>query len=250
MGFECNSEFEIRRKIRDMLQGKKLTAIVLSAGKGKRMGSEVSKQYMSLCDHPVISYTLRAFEESVADEIILVVGAGEKVYCKEEIVEKYKIKKVKKIVVGGKERYDSVYEGLKQAGDTDIILVHDGARAFVSPDIIRSAAEQAIETDACVVAVKVKDTIKRSDENRRAVQTLEREQLWQVQTPQCFSYPKIRKAYEEVLKNDKSGITDDAMIWERYYQTPVWIVEGDYFNIKITTPEDMIFGEAIIRSKR
>lgn len=202
-----------------MLQGKKITAIVLSAGKGRRMGGNVSKQYMDLCGHPVISYTLRAFEESIVDEIILVVGAGEEEYCKKEIVGKYHITKVKKIVMGGKERYHSVFEGLKAIGDADIVLIHDGARAFIDPQVIEKAAVQTIEKQACVVGVRVKDTIKMTDEEGQVQKTLNRDSLWQVQTPQCFKYDKIRKAYEEILKTENCGITDDAMIWELVYRS-------------------------------
>lgn len=230
----------------------KTTAIILSGGKGKRMGGPVSKQYMELMGHPVLFYSLDAFEKSIVDNVILVVGEGDIDYCKKEIVEKYSFKKVSSIVTGGKERYDSVYSGLCTIGDlcpdTDIVLIHDGARAFVSEDIIEKLIDSCKTEKACVAAVKAKDTIKISDSNGYIEQTPARELVWQIQTPQVFEYSLIKEAYDSVLSGDnKIGITDDAMVLEKYNGHKIKLVEASYDNIKITTPEDMEFGKAIIK---
>ncbi len=229
-----------------MKDGKKITAIVLAGGKGTRMGTAVSKQYLKLGKYPILYYSLRAFEESVVDEIVLVTALEDMEYCKKEIVEAYSFQKIVAIVSGGKERYHSVYEGLKAIGDTDIVMIHDGARPFVSGQTIERTALSSIQHKACVVGVKVKDTIKISNISDEIVGTPDRNLLWQVQTPQSFVFKDIKAAYAKVLEDKVANITDDAMIWEYCYDEPVKLLEGDYFNIKITTPEDMIFGTAIL----
>lgn len=231
-----------------MLRNKKITAVVLAGGRGKRMESKISKQFLELGGNPILYYALNTFENSVVDEIILVAAEGEEEYCKKKIVEQYHLKKVTGIVTGGKERYHSVYNGLCAVKQTDIVMIHDGARPFITEDVIEKAAREVIECQACVVGVKVKDTIKVSQEGM-IVDTPDRRNLWQVQTPQCFEYEGIRKAYEKALEGQTDNITDDAMVWEMYSKIPVRLVEGSYFNIKITTKEDMIFGEAILKWK-
>lgn len=225
---------------------KKITAIVLAGGKGNRMNSKVRKQYLKLQDKPILFYALDAFEKSCVDEIILVVPQGEEEYCKKTIVDFYGLKKVRGIIPGGKERYDSVYQGLKAIKKTDIVMIHDGARPFLSSQLIDKAAQKTIECKACVVGVKAKDTIKIVNEKNCVIDTPDRNKLWQVQTPQSFSFHEICKAYEYVLNHQVKNITDDAMVWETCCQEPVVMLEGSYNNIKITTKEDMIFGEAIL----
>jgi 2-C-methyl-D-erythritol 4-phosphate cytidylyltransferase len=233
-----------------MIEEKKVSAIVLAGGKGKRMGTEVSKQYLDLEGYPVLYYSLKAFEESLVDEIILVTAQGEEEYCRTEIVEHYHFGKVKQIVHGGKERYHSVFEGLCAVKDTGVVMIHDGARAFITPDIINHAAEMTLQCSACVVAIPVKDTIKVADDHKNIIETPDRNHLWQIQTPQCFDFQKIYEAYQYVLQKQLPGITDDAMVWEKYYDIPIKLIEGSYYNIKITTPEDMVFGRAILRDKK
>ncbi len=231
-----------------MIENKKITAIVLAGGKGKRMNSDVRKQYLKLQDKPILFYALDAFEKSCVDEIVLVVPQGEEEYCRKEIVDFYHLKKVTKITPGGKERYDSVYQGLQAVEETDIVMIHDGARPFLTPQLIDKAAQKTIECKACVVGVKAKDTIKIVNEKNCVIDTPDRNMLWQVQTPQSFSFHEICKAYEYVLKHEIKNITDDAMVWESYCHIPVMMLEGSYQNIKITTEEDMIFGAAILNS--
>lgn len=224
----------------------KTTAIVLAAGSGKRMNTKVHKQYLLLKEKPVLYYSLKAFEDSQVDDIVLVVGAGEIEYCRKDIVEKFGFQKVKAIVEGGKERYHSVYEGLKQATDTDYVLIHDGARPFVSQPIIERTIEAVCEHQACVVGMPVKDTIKIVDENTYAKETPNRSTVWMVQTPQAFSYALIYDAYTKMLEDEDAAITDDAMVVERMTDYKVKLIEGSYQNIKITTPEDLNVAEVYL----
>lgn len=228
--------------------GMKYTAIVLSGGKGSRMNSEIHKQYLLLQGKPVITYALEAFEKSPVDEIVLVTGAGEEEYCRKMIVEEYHLKKVVKIVPGGKERYHSVYAGLKAADGSDYVLIHDGARPFVTDEIIRRAMEEVQKSRACVVGMPVKDTIKIVDAAAHVTDTPERKNVWMVQTPQVFEYPLIREAYEELLQQEHITATDDAMAVERMCHIPIKMLEGSYANIKITTPEDMVIAEALLQA--
>lgn len=227
----------------------KTTAIVLAAGSGKRMNSKVHKQYLLLKGKPVLYYSLKAFEDSSIDDIILVVGAGEIDFCQKEIVDHYGFRKVRAIVEGGKERYHSVYEGLKVADGTDYVLIHDGARPFVSQTIIERTVEAVCEYKACVVGMPVKDTIKIVDEDTFAKETPNRSAVWMVQTPQAFSYPLIYDAYTRMFAEEDTAITDDAMVVERMTDYKVKLIEGSYQNIKITTPEDLDVAEKFFEKK-
>lgn len=229
------------------MEKQKYTAIVLAAGSGKRMNSQVHKQYLIIQDRPVLYYSLKAFEDSAVDEIVLVVGKGEEKFCRKEIVDKYGISKVKAIVEGGKERYHSVFEGLKQTSDADYVLIHDGARPFVNQDIIRRCMQEVQKYQACVVGMPVKDTIKIADEEGYAKQTPDRKNVWMIQTPQTFSYALIYEAYEEMLKTEDTAITDDAMVLERIKGKKSKLIEGSYRNIKITTPEDLLIANVYLQ---
>lgn len=229
------------------MEKQKYAAIVLAAGSGKRMNSKVHKQYLIIQDRPVLYYSLKAFEDSAVDEIVLVVGKGEEEFCRKEIVDKYGISKVKAIVEGGKERYHSVFEGLKQTSDADYVLIHDGARPFVNQDIIRRCMQEVQKYQACVVGMPVKDTIKIADEGGYAKQTPDRKNVWMIQTPQTFSYALIYEAYEEMLKTEDAAITDDAMVLERTKGKKSKLIEGSYRNIKITTPEDLLIANVYLQ---
>lgn len=229
------------------MEKQKYTAIVLAAGSGKRMNSKVHKQYLIIQDRPVLYYSLKEFEDSAVDEIVLVVGKGEEEFCRREIVDKYGISKVKAIVEGGKERYHSVFEGLKQTSDADYVLIHDGARPFVNQDIIRRCMQEVQKYQACVVGMPVKDTIKIADEEGYAKQTPDRKNVWMIQTPQTFSYALIYEVYEEMLKTEDTAITDDAMVLERIKGKKSKLIEGSYRNIKITTPEDLLIANVYLQ---
>lgn len=227
----------------------KYTAIVLAAGMGKRMNSSVPKQYLMLAGRPVLYYALKAFEESDVTDIILVVGEGEVSYCREEIVEKYALRKISAVIEGGKERYYSVYEGLKAAKGADYVLIHDGARPLVTGEIIRRAIQTVLQEQACVVGMPVKDTIKIIGEDGRAEATPDRSRLWQIQTPQVFSYDMIFDAYERVIGQGDIAVTDDAMVLEHVTGRKVKVIEGSYENIKITTPEDLLIAETYLKRR-
>ena len=223
-------------------------AIVLAGGRGSRMESDIPKQYMSLCGKPVLYYALNAFQNSVIDEIIIVSGADDVEHCQKEIVEKYGMTKVSKVVSGGKERYDSVINGLRAIEGTDgYVFIHDGARPCVSEGIIERCLQDVKKHKACVAAVPVKDTIKVVDKERFSVTTPDRSTLWQIQTPQVFELALVRQAYEKMYRDEARGnITDDAMVVEKYSDTRVKMSLGGYNNIKITTPEDMIIAAAML----
>lgn len=231
-----------------MRSRKRCTAIVLSAGQGTRMGTSVQKQYLMLEDRPVIYYALKTFEESaVVDDVVLVVGKEQEEYARIHIVEKYGFHKVRSIVEGGKERYDSVFCGLKAAlcskDGTPVrdgyVFIHDGARPFLNEDMLLRLYDGVEKYRACVAGMPSKDTVKLVDTHNYAQQTPERKYVWSVQTPQVFENSLIMDAYSKMMGEDCEGITDDAMVVERYANIPVKLVEGSYRNIKITTPEDM-----------
>ncbi len=223
---------------------KRYTAVVLAAGLGKRMNESVPKQYLLLNQKPILYYSLKAFEESAVDDMILVAANGEEEFCKSEIVERFGFKKVRAVVAGGKERYHSVYEGLKAVKNTDYVLIHDGARPFINTDMIQRSIEAVRLHDACVVGMPVKDTIKILDADHFVADTPERDLVWQIQTPQTFAYSLIFAAYREIMKRDDIQITDDAMVLEHMTGKKIRVIEGDYRNIKITTPEDMAVARA------
>lgn len=223
-------------------------ALVLAAGQGKRMGAEINKQFLTLQDKPVLYHTLKAFSENLnIDEIVLVCAEKDMAYCKNNIVEEYGFSKVKSLVLGGTERQDSVYNGLKAIKSCDIVLIHDGARPFITNSIIDEGIKMAKIHGACTCGVKAKDTIKLRDSEGFSKETLNRESTFLVQTPQCFNYDLILNCHEKLNKNKKM-VTDDTMVVEMFNHK-VYLYEGSYFNIKITTPEDMIIGENILNSR-
>ena len=238
---------------------KKCIAIVLSAGSGKRMNSDTKKQYLLIKDKPIIYYSLKTFQESsVIDEIVLVTSPEDMEFVKGEIVEQYGFTKVKSITAGGKERYNSVYNGMKAAGKCDYIFIHDGARPFITEDIIERAYSVLLENGSAVVGMPVKDTIKIVDENCDVSATPNRRTVWQVQTPQCFKYDIAMMAYENLIEEEETGalakrgiqVTDDAMVVETFLSDikdiHVRLAEGSYENIKITTPEDLCIAEIFL----
>lgn len=222
---------------------KKCTAIVLSAGQGKRMGASVQKQYIELNGKPVIYYTLKAFQDSaLIDDIVLVVGKGQEAYVQDEIVKKYDITKVRSIVPGGKERYDSVWQGLKAIrtpGEREYVFIHDGARPFVDENILFRGYKTVERYHACAAGMPSKDTVKIVDKDAFARNTPERKYVWSVQTPQIFDFSVISEAYSRLMGEDYTNVTDDAMVVEEMLHIPVKLFEGSYENIKITTPEDL-----------
>ena len=242
--------------------GRKTAAVVLAGGRGTRMESATRKQYMEIGGHPLIYYSLKAFDDSFVDEIVLVCNESEREYCTHEIVEKYGFSKVKSVVAGGAERYHSVHNGLvalrciaegEGSDPCDIVFIHDGARPFVNEDIINRAYECAVENHTAVVAVPAKDTVKLADPDGFAEETVRRDLVWQVQTPQVFDFYEIYHAYAKLIDTEKELldkgvlVTDDAMVLELFSERRIKLVMGDYRNIKVTTPDDLVLADAFIK---
>ena len=226
----------------------KTVVIIPAAGMGKRMGASRNKQYLPLNGLPLLVHTLKPFEEShLVDSIILIVPIGDEDYCKKEVVDMFGFKKVTDILHGGKERQDSVRTGLNVLDSgVDFVIIHDGVRPFITHQIIADSIHGAETSGACVVAVPAKDTIKEASEDDLVLRTLERKDLWLVQTPQTFRYEIIKEAHEKALV-DGFLSTDDSALVERL-GSQVSIVQGSYKNIKVTTSEDLIIAEAILES--
>lgn len=227
----------------------KVIGIVLAAGQGKRMNTTISKQFLVLRDKPILYYSLKAFNDSSVEEIILVVKDDQIDYCREHIVEAYNLNKVTRIVAGGKERYDSVKQALSSIDNTDYVLIHDGARPFITKERIDELIEQVTVYKACILATPVKDSIKVVDNKGYISSAPERHMLWAAQTPQAFEFQGITSAYSKFygdFNRDNQRITDDAMVYETYLNKQVKIIEGSYKNIKITTPEDLAIADLLL----
>lgn len=228
---------------------KKNIAIVLAAGRGTRMGTDRPKQFLDMQNKPVLYYSLKQFQESdIIDEIILVVSSEYQQYCKEEILVPYNFTKVKKMIEGGTERYHSVYQGLKACENCEYVFIHDGARPFITEEILKRCIENVKKEQACVVAMPVKDTIKIADQEDCVESTPSREKVWMVQTPQVFSYELVWAAYQKMMMAEGVGITDDAMVVEQFADHKIKLIKGSYENIKITTPEDIIIAEKFLKN--
>ena len=222
-----------------MEREKKTSAIIVAAGKGSRMKADCPKQFIEVLGKPILYYTLKAFEKSKIDDVVVVASKEYIDYVQKEIVEKYKLKKVSKVIQGGNERYESVYKGLTLLGDSDYILVHDGARPFVEVDMINRVIREVAVSDAVIVGVKSKDTVKIVNAEGIVEMTPDRNYVWNIQTPQAFAYDLLKNAYDIIVSENYTAITDDAMVVEYATKQPIKVIEGSYSNIKITTPEDL-----------
>jgi 2-C-methyl-D-erythritol 4-phosphate cytidylyltransferase len=221
--------------------------ILPAAGQGKRMGAGKNKLLLKLNDIPVLIHTLQVFEQDEAcSGVILAIHPQDEVEFQASLT-KYQISKVIRLVPGGKERQDSIFNALKSVENDGIILVHDAARPFIQEQHIHRLTEMAAETGAAILGVPAKDTIKKV-QNGVVVETVERSSLWAVQTPQAFRISLLLDAYHKAEKDHFLG-TDDASLVERL-QYPIAMVEGDYDNIKLTTPEDLFFAEAILEKRK
>jgi 2-C-methyl-D-erythritol 4-phosphate cytidylyltransferase len=221
--------------------------VIPAAGQGKRMGAGKNKLLLPLNGVPVLIHTLFVFEEDQECEgVVLAISSDDESEFK-ELLKQYNIKKVLSFAPGGKERQDSVYNALQLVDSKGTVLVHDGARPFINEETIHKVVAGAEEHGAAVVAVPVKDTIKKVYE-KRIVETVERSSLWAVQTPQAFRMSILLEAHKLARKEGFLG-TDEASLVERI-PYDIRIVEGSYDNIKLTTPEDLYFAEAIIKKRQ
>lgn len=219
--------------------------VVVAAGRGTRMGTKESKQYLLLQDKPIIVHTLERFEMlDEVSEVVLVVGPDDTARV-ESIVRDNLLVKVKAVLAGGSERQHSVRTGLQSLSkEMEWVMVHDGVRPLVTAEAVRSCMAQAVKTGAAVLAVPVKDTIKQVGEAGVIVATPDRRSLWAIQTPQAFRRSLLLEAHERAAADGFVG-TDDAMVVERL-GVPVTVAEGDYTNIKITTPDDLPWAEFLL----
>src|SRR3972149_3203229 len=225
----------------------KADAVIVSAGKGLRFMEGKKKQFYFLEGKPILAHTLDKFETcSLIRSVRLVVGQEDMDYCLKEIVEKYRFQKVSKIVPGGKRRQESVKNGIDALpGDADIVAIHDGVRPLVTQAMIEDSIHSAVRYGAVILAMPVKDTIKMSNPDGTVLKTLDRESLWQAQTPQTFQLKVIKEAHHRATEEGFVG-TDDASLVERI-GVKVHILPGSYTNIKITTPEDFVLANLFLK---
>lgn len=224
------------------------TAVIVAAGKGRRMGTEISKQFLPLCGKEILAHTVEKFEKAACIRDIILVTGGDALQDVRQMAQEYGWKKIISVTEGGKERQDSVFLGLQQVPqDTEIVLIHDGVRPFVTEEILERSIAAAKETGGCVAGVPAKDTIKVCDAEGFAIATPDRSTLRQIQTPQTFRRKEILAAYEKAKADGFLG-TDDASVAE-HSGFPVRVIMGSYSNIKITTKEDLLIGAAFLKEE-
>ncbi|MFH1114121.1 MAG: 2-C-methyl-D-erythritol 4-phosphate cytidylyltransferase [Pseudomonadota bacterium] len=219
-------------------------ALVTCGGRGKRMGHEIPKQYIELLGIPILARTLIAFEtHPMIDMIVLTVPPGDEAYCRDQVISRFALKKVRAVRAGGETRRQSVYNGLESAAESEIVAIHDGVRPLVTSQTISRCIDAARVFGASVACARVRDTVKRKDGEH--LKTISRENLWLAHTPQVFRTPLILDAHRRAAEEHFMG-TDDASLVERL-GVPVTIVEDTYANLKITTPDDLDLAEILLR---
>lgn len=221
----------------------KVSAIIPAAGLGIRMGSNVPKQFLLLDGKPILHHTLSVLGQcSLIDEIILVVSENEIEKAQHEIQDSHP--KITKVIAGGKQRQDSVGNGLRSLdSETDIVVIHDGVRPFVSLGLVHETIEAARDFGAAIAAIPVSDTIKKVDEDGLVERTVDRGGLWRVQTPQTFQVSLLKEAFEKAQEDNFYGTDESSLI--EYMGREVKVIPGSEFNIKITRSEDLVLGETI-----
>jgi 2-C-methyl-D-erythritol 4-phosphate cytidylyltransferase len=229
-----------------------IAAIIAAAGVGKRMGHQLPKPYLPLAGKPILAHTLKVFEATPEiREVTLVVHPDDLDYCQDNVIARFNFKKVLRLVPGGKERQDSVYhalKALKNEEELEIVLVHDGVRPFVAPEMVRQVIDAARRYGGAVLGLPAHDTLKKVDAECMVCQTLDRKDIWQIQTPQAFQASLLRRAFTEAYSRDFYG-TDEASLLEELHKT-VAVIPGSPFNLKITTPDDLQLAEAIMSLRR
>jgi len=225
-------------------------AIIPAAGTGARMGLAKAKQFMDLCGKPILAVTLSRFQEcDLVDRIVVLVSQGDVDYCLREIVDRYELSKVFKVVAGGKRRQDSVRKGIEAIEDScRLVLIHDGARPFVTTGLIERVIKAAKNSRAVITGLPVKETVKQIDSKGRVLRSIDRRDLWLIQTPQVFRWEDIRLAHREAVKHGWEQATDDAFLIEKM-GIPVRIIKGEDVNIKITTPQDLDIARFLMSKK-
>ena len=229
--------------------GNRTVAVVPAAGRGARMGSHIPKQFLSLGGVPILVHSLRVLEAVAAVEhVILAVPEADREYCLREIVARYQFTKVTKVVAGGEHRQDSVRHGVQEVGqEADLVLVHDAVRPLITADLVERVIRRAGEVGAAIIAIPMRDTVKQVGPEGMIEVTVDRGQLWLAQTPQVFRATVLREAHRKAhLENFHA--TDDAQLLE-WLGHPVAVVDGSEENIKITRPQDLVIGEAILAAR-
>jgi 2-C-methyl-D-erythritol 4-phosphate cytidylyltransferase len=225
----------------------KVVAVIPAGGSGRRMQSRNPKQYLLMNGKPVLVHTLLQLQQSsLIDEILLVVPENDLLFVRENIEKPHQLTKIRDVIAGGRERQDSVRNGLAGVGDDcEIVVVHDGVRPFVTEEVLSQVIIAALQFGAAIVGIPVKDTVKEVDDAGIVSRTLNREMLWLAQTPQAFQRRILQEAYRKAAEDDFCG-TDDASLVE-HLGIPVKMLPGSYRNIKITTPEDLVLAEAFLK---
>lgn len=234
------------RKDKQPLQ--KNAAVIVAAGSGTRMGTQIPKQFLEVMGKPILAHTVEKFQENPRiDEIVIVTSESYISFCG-NMVKNFGFYKVRAVVLGGATRQMSVMNGIAQVSDdVDNVFIHDGARPLVSDSVITKCADALTDAVACAVGVPMKDTIKYSEKGEYIDRTVDRSHLWQIQTPQCFRKKLISDCH---LRASEEGFeaTDDCMLMEHYGEK-VALVEGEYENIKITSPQDIFVMEGLLSDK-
>jgi len=223
-----------------------IAAIIVAAGKGLRMNKDVPKQYLALEGRPILGHTLLVFDTcNRIDEVFVVIPAEDFDFCRQNVITPLNLQKRIRLVSGGDRRQDSVYNGLKALDQkTDLVVIHDGVRPFVKSGELEACIDGAIQFGACILGIPASDTLKRVDGAGIIGETLARDNIWLVQTPQAFKYDLILKAHKAARRDGVSG-TDDAFLAERL-GIEVRIITGNKDNIKITTREDLAVAQALL----
>jgi len=230
----------------------RVAAIIAAAGVGQRMGGQTPKPYLPLANKPILAHTLEIFEKiPEVHEVTVVVHPEDLDLCQDTVISPFCFKKVLRLVPGGKERQDSVYHALKtlqREDDLEIVLVHDGVRPFITPDLIRAVIQGARRHGGAVLGWPSQDTLKRVNSQGEVIGTLDRRDIWQIQTPQAFQAALLWRAFVDAYSRDFYG-TDEASLLEEIQQ-PVMVIPGSPFNLKITTREDLQLAEAMLSVSR
>ncbi len=224
-------------------------ALIPAGGRGQRMGAPIPKQFLELGGVPILVHSLRVLQHSSRiTDVIVAVPESERNFCLAEIVERYQFTKVKAVISGGPQRQDSVRLALQAAGTNhQLVLVHDAVRPFLTSNMVVDVLDRAAERGAALIALPMRDTVKRVGPDFQVKETVDRKGLWLAQTPQAFRAPLLHQAHEKA-KQEGVQVTDDAQLME-YFGHPVSVVEGSGENIKITRPEDLVIGEAILSNR-
>lgn len=227
-----------------------VTAIIPAAGSGTRMGLKKAKQFMDLCGKPILAVTLSHFQEcNLVDRIVVAVSQDDVDYCLREIVDRYKLSKVFKVIVGGKRRQDSVRKGIEAVSDScRLVLIHDGVRPLVTNGLIERVIKAANDFRAVITGLPVKETVKEADSKGRVLRSIDRGHLWLIQTPQIFRWEDIHLAHQKAIRHGWEEATDDAFLIEKM-GIPVKMIEGEEDNIKVTTPQDLDMARFLISKK-